>query len=438
MANGGRFDLMTEEPQALSAARALFNSTVAPALAAQLGPFTPASGSHSKRFTYFEDETRFVVVSGEQEEAAVDLALAYGLTYCGQRKLVLLLPERYAFPTLQRAPWFQPNLQPEVWLHDGAACSQAPVFSQDDTVRHLAERLKEGQTVEEELHQATKPRHLGGRSRTVAELVEWATRTPVLDGGHRRGERAWHCMGQKVLSIQGSAHDGLRIRAGIHTVKPGAEPLEVGLKRDEEMTPDRMNAIQEATMGGTRERLLPDGKYHSQDEHWLQAVIRRDPSLVGIEQPAIRELPAWRPSGATSELGNRNWGRGYIDLVGVDGHGDLRLVETKIAGNTDDLFVLQGLDYYVWAIAYRKVLIQKLGAAKAAELEIHYVVGDTLDGQIHLSHFAPAQARGLDPVIRWRFQTVHEWFGDPGDPCTARTNLLPTGDLPGSGPPELR
>jgi hypothetical protein len=42
-----------------------------------------------------------------------------------------------------------------------------------------------------------------------------------------------------------------------------------------------------------------------------KAVILRNPTLVGVEQPALRELPAWRPTGEANE-----WGRGYIDLIG--------------------------------------------------------------------------------------------------------------------------
>jgi hypothetical protein len=142
---------------------------------------------------------------------------------------------------------------------------------------------------------------------------------------------------------------------------------------------------------------------HRPDEHWLQAVIRRNPGLVGVEQPALRELPAWRPGGDGSA---QSRGRGYIDLLGVDGHGDIRVVETKLASNTDDLLVCQGLDYYIWALAYRRILIGRLGAPDRAAFEIHYVIGDTADGKIHRSGYLPPQARNLDSAVRWRFQAV--------------------------------
>ena len=63
-----------------------------------------------------------------------------------------------------------------------------------------------------------------------------------------------------------------------------------------------------------------------------QAVIRRDPAIAGVEQPALRALPAWRP-----RSNRQGVGRGYIDLAGLDGNGNVRIVETKLATNADDL-----------------------------------------------------------------------------------------------------
>jgi hypothetical protein len=126
------------------------------------------------------------------------------------------------------------------------------------------------------------------------------------------------------------------------------------------------------------------------------------PFIVGVEQPALRELPAWRPRDTVQE-----WGRGYIDLLGLDGHGDIRIVETKLADNADDLLVLQGLDYFVWAKAYEHALRTRLGAAKNARLELHYVLGASAKtGDIKVSTCTEPLAGALDPTaVRWRFQT---------------------------------
>ncbi len=179
--------------------------------------------------------------------------------------------------------------------------------------------------------------------------------------------------------------------------------------------------VQQRVDQGVAARLT--GSFHKPDEHWLQAVIRRQPSLAGIEQPAIRELPAWRPA-----VGRRRWGRGYIDLVGVDPHGNVRIAETKLAANRDELLILQGVDYYIWAQAYAQVLRQRLGAPRRSQLVLHYLVGATPAGKVHLSRFAPAQAEALS--FPWRFQTVTDWFHPPAAPGHATTRLLPSGELP--------
>ena len=69
---------------------------------------------------------------------------------------------------------------------------------------------------------------------------------------------------------------------------------------------------------------------------------------------------------ATGSDAHREWGRGFVDLLGLDGHGDIRIVETKLATNDDELLIFQGLDYYIWAQAYRATLRDRLGASPHA------------------------------------------------------------------------
>ena len=86
-------------------ARATFNRTEAPRIAAAIGLPTPSRSGRSDRFAYFEDDDRFLVVAGAQEGADVDLALVYGMTWTGDRRLVLALPREGCTATLQRLPW---------------------------------------------------------------------------------------------------------------------------------------------------------------------------------------------------------------------------------------------------------------------------------------------------------------------------------------------
>ncbi len=169
-------------------ARRRFNGDQAPALAAQAGVPERWNGRGSARFAYFADDQHFAIVAGQQEGAHVDRALAYGLTYRGDHRLVLVLPRDAAFPTLQRSAWLVSRARPRIYLHDGQRIEAVPVPSEQYTVSEVLKRLQ-GKTPAEELAAATTPAHLGRRSKNVAELVEWAARHPQLDPGHRKGER---------------------------------------------------------------------------------------------------------------------------------------------------------------------------------------------------------------------------------------------------------
>jgi hypothetical protein len=126
----------------------------------------------------------------------------------------------------------------------------------------------------DELRKAATPVHLGARSNAGYDLVEWAAREPLLDASHRRGERSWHCMGQKVLSIKGTT-TGLTITAGIHYSKPGEAPVPVTVSKGESPGPAQLAAIKRRVAEGIRARLTGSPPVHRPDEHWLQAVIRR-------------------------------------------------------------------------------------------------------------------------------------------------------------------
>jgi hypothetical protein len=255
------------------------------------------------------------------------------------------------------------------------------------------------------------PLHLNQRTDAVWKLVEHVTRDRRLDHGHRRAERSWHYAGQRVLSIR-RRNNAVVVTAGIHYGGAHA-PEPVVLADGERLSDEQFEWILDAIEHAIEERREGPPPIHRPDEHWLQAIIRREPSIVGVEQPALRELPAWRPRDSPS-----GWGRGFIDLAGLDGHGDVRIVETKLADNADDLLVLQGLDYHVWATAYEHALRQRLGAANHARLELHYVLGANAEsGMTKVSPCTKPLADALDQdAVRWRFQTVRDWYKTPDDP----------------------
>lgn len=413
-----------KEPQA---ARMAFNQDSAQGLSDQVRSGL-TSFKASDRFAFFRDSKGVVVVAGAQEGRNVDLALAYGLKLMEKGELDLVLPSGYEVPTLQRIPWLN-TTSLRVFVHDRGEVVDVQRPTQEEAQSRLLEHLK-GETPLDELRKAWTPLHLGETSAVLDELVEWATKHPQLDHGHRQQERSWHFMGQKVLSVKSSKAE-LRIRAGIHdsaTDESGLKEGTISVGENALGTED-LEVIKQRVKKAIQERL--SGTYSGRDEHWLQSVIRKNPSLVGVEQPALREVPAWRP--VIDEKPERNpkrsWGRGFIDLIGLDGHGDIRIVETKLSSNSDDLLVLQGIDYFVWAQVYKDALLQRLGAGKKSRLRLHYVLGASQGDKVHLSPHARTHA-GLLKDIAWRFQVIKGWAGDPADLSLSSSELLKEEEIP--------
>ena len=196
-----------------------------------------------------------------------------------------------------------------------------------------------------ELRNASTPKYLGEQSAWVRQLVEWATSHPQLDAAHNKSTPSWLGAGQKVLSLD-SSHGFVQVRAGIHDKQRMSAPDET-LAPDEILTPHQLQVLQQKVANAIAARIDPGGRYLKPDKNWFQSVLRRDQSVVGVESPALREVPSWRPVGAEG-----SFRRGFIDLVGLDGHGDIRIVEAKIAKSSDDMTLMQGIDYYVWVPAF--------------------------------------------------------------------------------------
>jgi hypothetical protein len=157
-------------------------------------------------------------------------------------------------------------------------------------------------------------------------------------------------------------------------------------------------------------------KHGKFEEHRLQAILRRTPDSLGLEYPVLRELPAWRPSG-----GEKPRGRGFIDLAAMDGLGDITIVETKLTG--DEMLVLQGLDYWIWANAADNEawLKQRLHADPVrASLRLMYAVGGRGGKAPSLGKYAQAQLKVLHEDVSWRIALINDWVrGSP------KVELLP-------------
>jgi hypothetical protein len=388
-----------------------FDSVVAPQLIAQLPGSWTQEKLRSRLFSYFGDADRLAIVVGDQVND-VDWALVYGLSESGKRRLHLVLPSDRAFATRQRAPWLTDSARPVIWLHANGYIERAGERSRRDTVDAVNQWAKErsnGSGPKAELAQASTPAYLGRAGARITALVEWATADPQLDASHVSGTRSWHCVGQKVLSIE-HGHGTLRICAGIHDGRRAKNP-DLVLTADESLTELELSELIAGVEAGMQARLAPTGVYHKPDEHWLQSVLRRNPSLVGVETPALREVPAWRPAGTDG-----HFGRGYLDLLGLDGQGDIRLVEAKLAKSTDDQTLLQGLDYHVWATAYRTAIADKLSAPRKAQLRLHYAIGTVGGDKRLLPPRIAKYANALDTrAVPYQFHRVSGWHTQTSD-----------------------
>ena len=200
------------------------------------------------------------------------------------------------------------------------------------------------------------------------------------------------------------------------------------------LTLEQVRALQQNVAKAIAARIEPGGRYYKPDEHWFQSVLRRDPSLVGVESPVLREVPAWRPAGVEG-----SFGRGFIDLVGLDGHGDIRIVEAKIAKSSDDMTLMQGIDYHVWAHAYRDALAEKLSAPSGARLRLHFVVGAMGgDKRLYPPRLADYASCVDSDAVPFRFHVAWGWHTQP--PSSRQeidTQSFPDGILPIAGSSKL-
>lgn len=407
----------------MKATRANFVTNVAPSLAAQIGPAAPSSSAvgrgYSTRFAFFADQHGLTVVAGDHEGDDTELALAYAVRFAAGRPTSLVLPLDHHHATAQRLPWLAAANRPRLYLHDGATVVPAEQRSQQDTI----DIIRAGRPADYDLARDLTAHHLADVPPHLAEFIEQISHRDDLDEAHRGGERAWHYAGQRVLSV--SQRGGrIIITAGIHYSGDYAPPS-VTIAPGGDLTDEDSANLCERIATAIAARQSDTPPIGRRDEHWLQAVLRRRPALVRTAPPLLREVPAWRPRDTPT-----HWGRGFIDLVGIDGRGDIRLIETKIEKNADDLLILQGLDYLAWAHAYENELKRWLGASKKARITLHYVIGADSDVPPHVARSTQPLADAVDPDIEWRFQIVYGWKAPPGAAHAARSELLAPGAVP--------
>ena len=374
--------------------RAAFAEGPADALAGIAGAgfkrLAPGRG-RTARAVWYEQDGALMGVVGDQEKGDTDRVLAHGLHLAEGRSLRLVLPAGWAGPTRHRIPWLTAEIR--VFTHQsGHNLLEAPALTQAQT------RGEAGGS-----ERSPWP-HFGQSGDWVRGVSEWATANNDLDAGHTRSVRGWSCQGQRVLRIQGRRT--LKITAGIDATSDQAFFLPV----TGPLTDSQVAEVKQHVEAGIAD--AQGNKFGAFEEHQLQGILRREPGLLRLEHPLLRELPAWRPVGGKNPPKNP-LGRGYIDLVGLDPAGDITLVETKLGD--DDMLVLQGLDYWIWATREenREWLAQRLNADRdRALVRLLYGIGGKSGTAPSISTRSQTLLEHLDPAIPWRIALLHDWNTD--------------------------
>lgn len=273
-----------------------------------------------------------------------ELALAYGLTYQGDRDLLLVLPTSAIECTLQRLSAIETPVR--VFDHDLVEHIVPPrvqvssELMRDRTLRVAQHDLREFVGVVEDL---------------VADLP--------LRPSHREGYAAWQFEGRGILQA----------RRGVKGLKLDGEwgPHDFAAKRQE------LEARIDARRGDPRNA---ENRY----QEWLgtDAGLR----ALGVDR-VLREVPCSRP-------GRR---RTFMDLLGIR-RDQIHVIETKLS--EDAMLGLQGLDYWLWAQGGLEEIQAFLGMSKPPRVLLDFVVSEDC-----LRYLMPV-AESFHTSIRWRVGVV--------------------------------
>ena len=363
-------------------------------------PTEPIESGSQRTSTLFDSladaDTLAVIVSNRAlPQAQVDLALAHGLAWVGDRDLALVLPAGSVEPSRERVAFI--DLAVSMWEFDATGVRPVVPLTQPEVLDRFAEPLR-----------GTRLHDLGNRRAWVAGLVEWADTHPDLEPVVRPAYLAWHCDGRQVLKLQRS-DEGLSIVAGVDYRNPtGDRPTPLQLELHQPL--GDQSAVTEAVTAAVENRFAGVDDGHV--EHRFQARLAKMGHQLGFTQ-MLREVPARRAGGGTA----------FIDLMGLTSAGDLRAVETKL-GN-DDMLALQALDYWIWATSNRERISDHLLDGKVTHVGVDVLVASRTGTSAVVGSYTAAQLEGLDPQIRWRFRVCEDWRSDTPTVTTSPSRTMP-------------
>lgn len=393
------------------ARRLRFARGKAPELASRILGVEPQPYEPGQRVSDFtvllrspDDQQLAVLVPHGEAAKDIDKALAFGLAFQGDRDLHLVLPEgereirgaeaeSYASASLLRLAFVVTPVR--VWTHDAEGrLTEHPIPPRDQAL--ASTRLDEAIPA--------SSYSLGERESWVASLTERADEE--LDAAHTNSYLSWHVEGRQALKIERTTA-GVRITAGTdYSAHREDKTLAEVITLTQPLTASQQETIWAAVDRTVEERA--GGADAENLEHLLQARLDTDEGRAALRLGSRleRELAATRP-------GQR---RAYVDLVGVDERGHIHIIETKLGLNV--MLGLQGLDYWMWAVAHRAELAEILRSrghdvAEEPKILLDYVVGGrTDDGSAADVRYLAPVVEALAGDIRWTIGTVHCWRGD--------------------------
>lgn len=362
----------------------------------------------STRFGWFASEDSLIVVGRRGEtQKTIDLGLAYGLGHLSDKKLVLILPEGSSEPSRRRVAFLDVDV--DLYEHDGKQIQRMVPLSRHEIQTAYSDAL------------VTHTHRLGDNAMCVERLLKWAGECPELVAAHRLSYLAWHCRGRLVLKIRATSTKVV-VTAGVHSA---ASMNSWNFSPTEQMPTIDFHAVVTSVSKAIVDRL--SGVDDSHGEHALQELLARHKQRLGLTS-VVREMPATRPVDD----------RGFIDLLGVNDKNEIHIVETKIGA--DPMLVLQGLDYWIWAEAHQKDLIDYLNThtdaklSASAKIHIDFVVA-AKDGK-NLSPYTVSQLESLDGGISWRWHDVELAGSEEFNIRSLRRRQVPSGDR--FAPPAFR
>lgn len=386
--------------------RKQFRVEVAPLLAAQVVgvetleycPRPRMSKTNAVRKTADDQHLVLAVAHGEAPRY-VNEALAYGLTFQGDRDLHLVLPD-YSVEkrSLGPRPVWEASLNRlahiatpvRLWTYSNGSQPEECVVPPRRTAFEYTR-------LDESIPLGTHD--LGSRRSWIANLFSWADEQDLLHPAHRISYLSYQASGRQVLRISRTSQ-GLRISAGARRSKRPA--LEIELTRP--IHSDELSQIVAAVEVSIRAR--ETGSDSENSEHRLQARLSQPDGIgeLGLAGPPLREVPVTRP-------GQR---RAYIDLLGVDAKGHIHVIETKL--RRDRMLALQGLDYWAWAkehLTEISELLHRRGHRVAGDpkLYLDFVLGTEADGDSDpdLRDLLP-QVEAFSGDVTWRIGFVRGWL----------------------------